>query len=91
MRITARYSAFGLYETAILGILSQSTGWATAARRIVEAAAPIPVIGFGARHVHPASPTRWTTPPWSVAASAPRPRPARAWPGSPRPARCRTR
>jgi len=52
-RITARYSAFGLYETAILGILSQSTGWATAARRVVEAAAPIPVIGFGARHVHP--------------------------------------
>jgi nicotinate phosphoribosyltransferase len=53
LRITARYSAFGLYETAILGILSQSTGWATAARRIVDAAAPIPVIGFGARHVHP--------------------------------------
>jgi nicotinate phosphoribosyltransferase len=53
MRITARYSAFGLYETALLGILAQSTGWATAARRIVEVAAPIPVIGFGARHVHP--------------------------------------
>jgi nicotinate phosphoribosyltransferase len=53
MRITARYSAFGLYETAILGMLSQSTGWATAARRIVDVAAPIPVIGFGARHVHP--------------------------------------
>jgi len=53
MRINARYSAFGLYETAILGILSQSTGWATAARRIVDAAAPVPVIGFGARHVHP--------------------------------------
>jgi nicotinate phosphoribosyltransferase len=53
MRIAARYSSFGLYETAILGILSQSTGWATAARRIVEAAAPVPVIGFGARHVHP--------------------------------------
>ncbi len=53
MRITARYSSFGLYETALLGILSQSTGWATAARRIVDAAAPIPVIGFGARHVHP--------------------------------------
>jgi len=53
LRITARYSAFGLYETAILGILAQSTGWATAARRIVEAASPIPVIGFGARHVHP--------------------------------------
>jgi nicotinate phosphoribosyltransferase len=53
MRITARYSAFGLYETAILGILAQSTGWATAARRIVDLADPIPVIGFGARHVHP--------------------------------------
>jgi nicotinate phosphoribosyltransferase len=53
MRIAARYSSFGLYETAILGILSQSTGWATAARQIVDAAAPIPVIGFGARHVHP--------------------------------------
>ena len=53
MRITARYSAFGLYETALLGILSQSTGWATAARRIVDLADPIPVIGFGARHVHP--------------------------------------
>ena len=53
MRITARYSAFGLYETAILGMLSQSTGWATAARHIVDVAAPVPVIGFGARHVHP--------------------------------------
>jgi len=54
MRITARYQSFGLYETAILGILAQGSGWATAARRIVDAAAPIPVIGFGARHVHPA-------------------------------------
>jgi nicotinate phosphoribosyltransferase len=54
MRITARYSSFGLYETAILGTLAQCSGWATAARRIVDAAAPTPVIGFGARHVHPA-------------------------------------
>jgi nicotinate phosphoribosyltransferase len=53
MRIEARYSAFGLYETAVLGTLAQCSGWATAARRVVEAAAPIPVIGFGARHVHP--------------------------------------
>ena len=53
LRIQARYSAFGLYETAILGILASGSGWATAARRIVDAAAPIPVIGFGARHVHP--------------------------------------
>jgi nicotinate phosphoribosyltransferase len=53
MRIAARYSAFGLYETAVLGTLAQCSGWATAARAIVDAAAPIPVIGFGARHVHP--------------------------------------
>jgi nicotinate phosphoribosyltransferase len=53
MRIEARYSSFGLYETALLGILASGSGWATAARRIVDAADPIPVIGFGARHVHP--------------------------------------
>ncbi len=53
LRIQARYSAFGLYETALLGILASGSGWATAARRIVDAADPIPVIGFGARHVHP--------------------------------------
>lgn len=53
LRITARYRAFGLYETAILGMMAQSTGWATAARECVEVAAPEPVISFGARHVHP--------------------------------------
>jgi nicotinate phosphoribosyltransferase len=53
LRITARYRRFGLYETAILGMLAQETGWATAARECVEAAAPQPVIMFGARHVHP--------------------------------------
>ncbi len=53
LRIQARYRQFGLYETAFLGMLAQSTGWATAARRCVEAAAPEPVISFGARHVHP--------------------------------------
>ncbi|HEY8869260.1 MAG TPA: nicotinate phosphoribosyltransferase [Candidatus Limnocylindrales bacterium] len=53
LRIHARYRRFGLYETALLGMLAQSTGWATAARECVEAAAPEPVISFGARHVHP--------------------------------------
>ncbi len=53
LRIRARYRQFGLYETAILGMLAQSTGWATAARECVEAASPNPVISFGARHVHP--------------------------------------
>ncbi|CAN5583675.1 nicotinate phosphoribosyltransferase [soil metagenome] len=53
LRIRARYRRFGLYETAFLGMLAQSTGWATAARQCVEVAAPDPVISFGARHVHP--------------------------------------
>jgi len=53
LRIRARYRRFGLYETAILGMLSQSTGWATAARECVDAAEPAPVVSFGARHVHP--------------------------------------
>lgn len=53
LRIRDRYSAFGLYETAILGTLASESGWATEARTIVEAAAPVPVISFGARHVHP--------------------------------------
>ena len=53
LRIQARYRRFGLYETAILCMLAQSTGWASAARECVEAAAPQPVISFGARHVHP--------------------------------------
>ncbi len=53
LRIRAPYSAFGLYETALLGTLASESGWATAARAIVEAAAPVPVISFGARHVHP--------------------------------------
>ncbi len=53
LRIRARYRMFGLYETAMLGMMAQSAGWATAARRCADAAAPQPVISFGARHVHP--------------------------------------
>jgi nicotinate phosphoribosyltransferase len=54
LRITAPYQSYGLYETAIDGILGQGTGWATAARECVDAARGIPIISFGARHVHPA-------------------------------------
>jgi len=54
MRLHGPYSAFGIYETALLGILAHSSGWATAARRMVEAAGGKPVSSFGARHVHPA-------------------------------------
>ncbi len=53
LRITAPYGSFGLYETAISGILSHCTGWATASRECVTAAGGIPVISVGARHVHP--------------------------------------
>ena len=53
LRITAPYQSYGLYETAICGILAHCSGWATAARDCVDAAAGIPVTSFGARHVHP--------------------------------------
>src|SRR5260370_31871677 len=53
LRIRAPYSRFGVYETALLGMLSSCSGWATAAREIVEAAGGKRVISFGARHVHP--------------------------------------
>jgi nicotinate phosphoribosyltransferase len=53
-RISGPYSAFGLFETVILGMLASSTGWATAARECVDAAEGKPVLSFGARHVHPA-------------------------------------
>lgn len=53
LRIRAPYGAVAVYETAILGILSHESGWATAAQACVQAAAPTPIISFGARHVHP--------------------------------------
>jgi len=53
LRITAPYQSYGLYETSIIGILAHCSGWATAARECVEAARGIPIISFGARHVHP--------------------------------------
>ncbi|WP_029687861.1 nicotinate phosphoribosyltransferase [Thermoanaerobacter sp. A7A] len=54
MRIKGPYSEFGIYETAILGILASSSGWATAARELKEVAKDKPILCFGARHVHPA-------------------------------------
>jgi len=53
MRVRAPYSRFGRLETAVLGTLASCSGWATAAREIVDAAGGRPVISFGARHVHP--------------------------------------
>ena len=53
LRITAPYQSYGVYETAIVGILAHGSGWATAARECVEVAEGKPLISFGARHVHP--------------------------------------
>ncbi|MCI0439591.1 MAG: nicotinate phosphoribosyltransferase [Chloroflexi bacterium] len=53
LRIRAPYSTFGLYETAICGILSSCSAWATAARECVDAAQGIPIVALAARHVHP--------------------------------------
>ena len=54
MRIEGQYADFGLYETALLGMLASASGWATAAREIKMVAGNRPVICFGSRHVHPA-------------------------------------
>ena len=54
LRFRAPYQSYGLYETALCGILAHCSGWATAARECVAAARGIPVISFGARHVYPA-------------------------------------
>ena len=54
VRIRGPYGAFGVYETTLLGILSSSCAWATAARECVDAAGGKPVLSFGARHLHPA-------------------------------------
>lgn len=53
LRITAPYQSYALYETVYLGMLSHCSGWAAAAKEAVQAARGIPVISFGARHVHP--------------------------------------
>ena len=53
MRVRAPYSHFGVYETALLGMLASCSGWASRAREVVDAAGGKRVISFGARHVHP--------------------------------------
>lgn len=54
MRIKGSYREFGVYETTILGFLASSSGWATAARQVKDAAGDKQVICFGSRHIHPA-------------------------------------
>lgn len=54
MQIEGYYKEFGIYETALLGMLSQASGIATAALRVKIAAKFKPVYSFGIRHMHPA-------------------------------------
>ncbi len=54
LQIEGYYDDFGIYETALLGMLSQASGIATSALRIKIAASFKPVYSFGIRHMHPA-------------------------------------
>jgi nicotinate phosphoribosyltransferase len=54
LRLEGRYGDFGIFETAVLGMLASSSGWATAARACRRAVPNHPISSFGARHVHPA-------------------------------------
>lgn len=53
MEIEGPYVGFGLYETALLGLICQSSGIATKAARCKQLAGRRTVISFGARRMHP--------------------------------------
>jgi len=53
LRIKGPYQSYGMYETTIVGNLAQCSGWTAAAHECVEEALGIPIMSFGARHVHP--------------------------------------
>jgi nicotinate phosphoribosyltransferase len=54
LTISGEYTAWGVYETPLLGLLCQASGVATRAARCKLAAAGRAVISFGARRMHPA-------------------------------------
>lgn len=54
MTLSGPYGAFCEHETAILGLLCQASGIATAAARCKLAAGERSVVSFGARRMHPA-------------------------------------
>ncbi len=53
MEIEGMYTDFGIYETAILGLICQASGIATRSARCKMAAGERKVISFGARRMHP--------------------------------------
>lgn len=54
IEIEGKYSDFAVFETAILGILSQESGIATKSARIRKIAGDKTLLSFGARRMHPA-------------------------------------
>ncbi|MBI1910393.1 MAG: nicotinate phosphoribosyltransferase [Deltaproteobacteria bacterium] len=54
MEIEGMYQEFCVFETALLGLICESTGVATKAARIRLAAGDKTVVSFGARRMHPA-------------------------------------
>ena len=53
LRVSCTFAVIANYITAINGIISSSSGWATAAKECVDSAEGIPIVNFGAPHVHP--------------------------------------
>jgi nicotinate phosphoribosyltransferase len=53
LSVSGNYLDFGIFETAILGLVCQASGIATNAARCKLAADGRPVISFGARRMHP--------------------------------------
>ncbi|CAG1064481.1 nicotinate phosphoribosyltransferase [uncultured bacterium] len=54
MEVSGPYSGFCLFETALLGLICQSTGVATKSARMRLSAGSRMVVSFGARRMHPA-------------------------------------
>jgi nicotinate phosphoribosyltransferase len=54
MGIEGSYLEFGMYETALLGLLCQASGVATKAARLRKLTGKRALISFGGRRVHPA-------------------------------------
>lgn len=54
MRLRGRFHLFGAHANAIAGVLASCSGWTTFARKLVEAAKPLPVIFRSARTAHAA-------------------------------------
>lgn len=54
MRVEGKYSSFGIFETAILGFICQSSGISTYSARIRRELGNVPFYSFGIRRMHPA-------------------------------------